>query len=482
MLAPASTLSLSDKIEKVIEGVHANRDDIVKLLDEYNIHTPEQCSETENDKHQRGLVIITDLEPDDVLAILMMRQRRRGHVPVVIHIADLDWKDKGGILAKKIVMAATALGRGYAQRLVVLNADRHEDEMRKARTQLKQLKQSSGLDPEWVFIAPGRGKLEGLMKDFGKAPCHVYSGSFNTRLPQMSQADIEAIVKVAEPMHDSAHFIFTKNYAGLASLRSLWPTLGEDITVWNPAFGEAWHQFAQEFDAMLINPGHPSLFLRPSDLPKDADPLTPEERAHFKEKVAPLFGDPSKPGANTAEYAKALVNAEYFNKLTGFKKPTAVALAQDLRDGPLCDMLVPISDWLRNEGKQILQDVEVKSGKWLLDPEKGFTKILPADATEAGAEAGLCEGTMVALRDPATDMVEIKKELLKAIKEMTEIHIQSHRHPSMVPMLPAPTAAPILPGGVKEKGAVDAAPPGHPTLLATSFSSASKAKRDDRVS
>ena len=143
---------------------------------------------------------------------------------------------------------------------------------------------------------------------------------------------------------------------------------------------------------------------------------------------------------------------------------------------------MPISDWLRNEGKQILQDVEVKSGKWLLDPEKGFTKILPADATEAGAEAGLCEGTMVALRDPATDMVEIKKELLKAIKEMTEIHIQSHRHPSMVPMLPAPTAAPILPGGVKEKGAVDAAPPGHPTLLATSFSSASKAKRDDRVS
>ena len=185
MLAPASTLSLSDKIEKVIEGVHANRDDIVKLLDEYNIHTPEQCSETKNDKHQRGLVIITDLEPDDVLAILMMRQRRRGHVPVVIHIADLDWKDKGGILAKKIVMAATALGRGYAQRLVVLNADRHEDEMRKARTQLEQLKQSSGLDPEWVFIAPGRGKLEGLMKDFGKAPCHVYSGSFNTRLPQI---------------------------------------------------------------------------------------------------------------------------------------------------------------------------------------------------------------------------------------------------------------------------------------------------------
>lgn len=448
----------ANRIRNVITGVQANRDDIVKLLDANNIATPEKYADTPPlPKGGRPLVVVTDQEPDDILSIMMMRQRRPGPLPIVIHVADLQWKDRGGILAKKIVLSACALGRTYAARLIVFDGtEKDQQAMEKAQTQFKEMMQASeGVDPEWMFIAPGRGRLTQLMSGFGQAPCHVYSGSFNTRLPQMSKEDIEAIRRVAKPINDSAAFIFTKNFSGLQSLNNLWPELGEDIKRWNASYAEAWRQFAQEFDAMLINPGHPGLFFKPRDKP-DEDPLTPEERQHFTDVVTPLFGDPTAPGAETWKYAKALVDASYFNKMTGFKKPTALALASGKRDGPLCDMLCPISDWLRNEGSK-LQEVEVKVGLWSLNHEKGFTKILPPDAPMAdpptpapaaggaaaqegkrgsnslppaasGAvndapaeELGLCEGTMVALLNPETDTVHIKAELVRVVEEMTTI-------------------------------------------------------------
>jgi len=306
----------------------------------------------------------------------------------------------------------------------------------------EQLVQSKGVAPEWMFLAPGRGHLTELMKDAQPAPCHIYSGSYNTRLPQMTKLDIEAIRRVATPMYDSAQFIFTKDYDGLKSLNKLWPELGDDILKWNSSCSEAWRQFSDEFDAMLINPGHPGLFFKPD---KDADPLTPDERSHFDNTVAPLFGDPSVPGAETRRYATALADAPYFSKVAGFKKPTVQSLATGTLDGPLCDVLVPLSDWLCNEGSQG-HGVEVTTGLWSLNPERGFTKILPMDTPMAPqmandvsdgpvegvspnvygntimdpniAEMGLCEGTMVALQNPAKEAANIKVELLAAVKEM----------------------------------------------------------------
>merc|ERR1711957_79908 len=177
----------------------------------------------------------------------------------------------------------------------------------------EQKKFCDGRDPEWVFLAPGRGKLKELMSQVGAAPCHIYSGAFNTRLPQMTKSDIDAITRVAQPMHDSAHFIFTKqhdkDYKGMESLRGLWPDLGKDIATWNRGFAEAWRQFSQEFDASLINPGRPNLFKRD-------DPLTDEENKYFTEKIKPLYGDPSQAGALTQPYARAIVEAPFFEKVT----------------------------------------------------------------------------------------------------------------------------------------------------------------------
>jgi len=436
---------IARKITRVIEGVQKNRHDLVSLLLSEEVPLPtkfEEIHELRPGAHP--LVIISDFEPDDILAILMMRQRRPGPLPVVIQIADLSWKDKGGILAKKMVLAATALGRTFAERLVVLDGtDQDPSQMAKARELLQeQLEASNGVAPEWMFLAPGRGHLTELMKDAQPAPCHIYSGSYNTRLPQMTKMDVEAIRRVAAPIYDSAQFVFTKDHAGLKSLNKLWPELGDDVLRWNSSCSEAWRQFSDEFDAMLINPGHPGLFFKPD---KDADPLTTDERSHFNNRVAPLFGDPSAPGAETRRYAEALAEAPYFSKVVGFKQPTVQALATGTLDGPLCDVLVPLSDWLRNEGGRD-QSVEVKTGLWSLNPDRGFTKILPMDAPMAPkmandvsdgpvegvspnvlgnatmdpstTEMGLCEGTMVALRNPADETANIKVELLAAIEEM----------------------------------------------------------------
>merc|ERR1712130_773091 len=76
------------------------------------------------------------------------------------------------------------------------------------------------------------------------------------------------------------------------------------------------------------------------------------------------------------------------------------------------DLLVPLSDWLRNEGNAS-QNVQINAGQWSLDPKTGFTRIIDSDA--------LCPADQVGLENPRDDAEALQVELSRGVCEMTQV-------------------------------------------------------------
>lgn len=337
-------------------------------------------------------VIYTDLEPDDVFAIACIRFST--DFPVCIFSVDRSpyGKDEGGIFAKKLVMATAALGHGFLQNLFILDgtdadlrvvADIH------AKVKVEETRYSSR-PSEWYIMAPGRGRLQSLLDQVPKNTVRIYSGAFNTRTPNTTPEDLAAIAAIAEPIRDSAAFIFSGVAPEFRSLLSVWPSIEEDIQQINQVFAEAWHIFCADFDGKLVGATHPKLF---------AEPLTEDQKEHFDCLVAPLY-----PG-KVSEYCEALRTSPYFNKVTDFKKSTVCALASGRLDGPVCDVLIPLGEVLHVQGH-----TAETSGRWSCDNRSGHTKI---------SKEGPCTGSSLKLLDPAAARpvfeAELRTRILQAL-------------------------------------------------------------------
>ena len=193
----------------------------------------------------------------------------------------------------------------------------------------------------------------------------------------MHEADVQAIASLADPLTDVASFTFTAGHPRLQSLAGLWPEVGKECQRVNPWFTEAWRIFALEFNAHLVRPDHPKLF---------KEGLTEDERRSLK-TIANL---------SMQDYCRELLCGTLANKLTGYKVSTIRALAEGCYDGPLCDVLVPLSQTC---------DVELKRGFWKLDPITGHTCV--------DNIAGLCPVESPKLQGGAFADVEGLKEVLR---------------------------------------------------------------------
>eukprot|EP00930_Biecheleria_cincta_P020241 TRINITY_DN15265_c0_g1_i1.p1 TRINITY_DN15265_c0_g1~~TRINITY_DN15265_c0_g1_i1.p1 ORF type:complete len:398 (+),score=70.55 TRINITY_DN15265_c0_g1_i1:66-1259(+) len=343
-------------------------------------------------------VIYTDLEPDDIFAIACIRFDR--DFPICIFSVDRSspWgKDEGGIYAKKLVMATAALGREFLHNLFIL--DGTEADVRvvadiHAKVKVEETKYS-GRPSEWYIMAPGRGRLRSLLDQVPKTSVRIYSGSFNTRAPNMTPEDLVAIAAIAEPIRDSAAFVFSGGAPEFRSLLSVWPSMEADIQQINSVFIEAWHIFCADFDGRLVGATHPKLF---------AGPLTEDEKAHFDSLVGPLY-----PG-KIQEYCEALRTSPYFSKVTGFKQSTVYSLASGCLDGPLCDVLISLGEVMHGQGH-----TEETTGRWSCDNQSGHTKI---------SKEGPCNGSSLKLLDPAAARpafeAELRNRVLQALAATRE--------------------------------------------------------------
>jgi len=345
------------------------------------------------DRPGKPVVVYTDLEPDDVLALMCMRASNRR--PIAIYSADLQQpygKDVGGVLAKKLLLAATGLGLAFLRDLFILDgSDADVEATQRIRNAVSAAEAQCGVGAsDWYIMAPGRGRLPALLRGQPRTLVRIYSGSFNTRKPNSTAEDLEAIASVAETLRDSSAFIFRGSHPKLDCIAACWETLDADVVQANPLFAEIWRIFAAEFDGKLVDPKHPSLF---------GTPLSPEEQQHFDEKIAPLAKDSMK------DYCQALLKSDCFDKVAGYKKATVKALAAEKLDCGICDVLIPMGEFLYPQGY-----TEKATGRWSCNHEKGHTAI--------GSD-GVCDGERLSLRDPdaAWEMFskEVRMRVLRAI-------------------------------------------------------------------
>eukprot|EP00443_Scrippsiella_acuminata_P077915 CAMPEP_0115484776 /NCGR_PEP_ID=MMETSP0271-20121206/59566_1 /TAXON_ID=71861 /ORGANISM="Scrippsiella trochoidea, Strain CCMP3099" /LENGTH=377 /DNA_ID=CAMNT_0002912709 /DNA_START=1 /DNA_END=1134 /DNA_ORIENTATION=+ len=358
---------IAEAITQVIEGLRVGGD-LRALFEQHGVRTP-QCPAPPSDE---VAVVYTDLEPDDIFAILCIRKVRP--VSAVVFTVDREKKDTGSILEKKLVMAATAFGLDFMASMVIVESPSDQE---KASDLIRSVAEAAST-VFWYVLAPGRGNLTVLLR----SPCQsnrvfLYSGSFNTREPNMHASDVNAIAALANPLTDLASFVFTAGHPRLRSLAALWPEVGEDCLQVNPWFAQAWRIFALEFNACLIHHQHPKLF---------KEPLAEDEKRLLKS-----IGELS-----TQEYCRELIRGPLASKLAGYKVSTVRALAEGLYDGPLCDALVPLAE---------TYDVELKCGFWVLDPKTGHTRV--DDVT------GLCPVMSPMLRGGAAASVDDLKEELR---------------------------------------------------------------------
>lgn len=191
--------------------------------------------------------------------------------------------------------------------------------------------------------------------------------------------DMACIAELAKygggPLTDIASFIFCGGKdtpPELGSLALLVPTLGNDIQEVNPYLSAAWKSYIEEFDYDLLKPNKLWVLT-----------LSEEE----KEAVAP---------------AQALYDAKDFwayvqaiwelpegikAKIKPFKKRVFRSLVDyGCTEGPVCDVLIYLSEWLSDPANPHHHALEVVEGPWVVNKDKGITSVsLDEPAEEGGA-------------------------------------------------------------------------------------------------
>jgi hypothetical protein len=381
------------------------------------------------------LVVYTDLEPDDIFAIALQRglpEYAGATPPLVIFTADPARKDSGGVVQLKLDMAAAALGSDFVDHLLIVEGSGDDGTLpaREAVLRTAAERISSGVasalascrgsnstsldssemvhvvDVRLMCIAPGRGNIAALHRalqatelwestQFSMSVC-LYSGSFNTRLPNTLRCDVTALSAFVSdkgcgrPLTDVSRYVFARGTKGgaLDGICCLCPELeskleGDDGGGGsNPSFAAAWRAFELHFYPPLIGPSNGNLF--PSSGPGS---LTHDEQASYDLIASEVFqSDP-------CAYARRLLaSTDLMAKVAPYKRTTIVSLAQDARDGPLCDVLLPLVAWARVEKPAWL---EWKTGRWVLDGSSGII-----GTTEEGHEGQLCAAEQPVLVDP----------------------------------------------------------------------------------
>ena len=260
------------------------------------------------------LFVYTDLEPDDIFAILChvkMLLPDLAKPPLIVWTTQfLDEKDErdekgrkktgkdgSGIYVKKKLLATTALGMKLVNGMIEV-ADVAQEHERLEKSPAKKSIKDDGMqraanelhnwattmvkcDLEVLIMAPGRGHLGILQKCLDKleqgneawpnllrgSTVRLYSGTFNMK--GMTEKDIGFIKKTTKlsgnPLVDVAHFLYTGKSQGglgedgkqLSNLSFLCPQLGKRIEEVNPFLGASWKKYSELFNLKILDPSNP---------------------------------------------------------------------------------------------------------------------------------------------------------------------------------------------------------------------------------
>lgn len=350
-----------------------------------------------SDSGKTLLVFFTDLEPDDVMFMAQMWKYLREKdtsccTPLVIFSAELDGKDGGEIFEKKILLTALMMGQVDLKVLTpapdfpqgTLPKERHPlaDKMENLRDAniksiAEQVKSFKGTEVKFYICAPGRGNLAALVQDLSpsgsltpsgatsaditSAPrtVNMYSGQFNIK--GMSDLDLNALCLLVGDkgvLVDAAKFPFfggnqahglTKSFTTFAI-----PSFAPLLSCRHPLIAAFWGLMNDEFNKKLIAP----------------EKLFEESyMGHVHEKrITTLYKE-----GKIKEYAQLIAGDPHlFGKVVPKKKVTLRAFACDCCDAPLCDQLLFLNVWLKDNQPQAAGDgpnAEEFSQTWIRSEE-----------------------------------------------------------------------------------------------------------------
>ena len=201
----------STVVENVIGNVVCNGGlKLPELCLQYEVPTPRGLSYPSQWEGQDTLVIYTDLEPDDIFAILSIitsKIKQLTAPPIVIFTADPKNQDTGTIFQKKMVMSALALGLDFMSQMLITTGSPTGGDygslkppytgvetewthvMQEATTRIGDAATKGTGPVHFYFLAPGRGNIAGMHAQMasqnwyselaGRCKVSIYSGSFN---------------------------------------------------------------------------------------------------------------------------------------------------------------------------------------------------------------------------------------------------------------------------------------------------------------
>lgn len=396
------------------------------------------------------LVIFSDCEPDDQMAIAqewqlfaqVLGKDPKAYRPLLIFKANFVDKDTGTVFQKKLLMLRLFLGLQPDEVFVVCGAeDNGEDEKthavhphhagvygqradtfsQVAQALAKLATESGDAGVDVALISPGKGVLgeilstlreqqsEGYARLQGHCRCRMYTGGFNTRNSSESDwAELKAFLgerSQVEPLVDMSKFGFFGGQDALPCTESIGTFEKASVSEWInakwPKLSAAWMSFALEFNADLIAPTNTKLFTKldeagkPKFLPFD-EVLEGEELARYQAMVAILESQ------GCQAYCAALLHDEpIYKQVTKFKQGTVRALANRQADGPLCDQLCFLWDYLRltrgEEAAEILD--KGPTGMWTINKERGFSGVRTGGDANPELDMGI-QALQPKLRNP----------------------------------------------------------------------------------
>jgi hypothetical protein len=379
------------KLDTLVQSMHDGKYDVKALLQEHDQdrrHHAEKTTTIDEDL----MVCVSDLEPDDTMAIAQLWQlkvetRKMRREPIVIYAADFTDKEKGTVFEKKLLMTQLMLG---TENLYVVTPDPalgkdgntkqalHWSGQRESalRQVCEEIANFPGKNIHFYIMAPGRGNLGGMKKvltQMGKWPLKqdftvsLYSGSFNMRgmqlddLPVLKEIAAQA-AKGGHPMMDAAKF----------------PFFGKDNShPWAESFTTfATEHFARELNLSAnpllvaalkaLNDEHNMGLIAPEKLYKDRE-LEPFEKKRFDVIQQNYPND-------LPTYCNDIIeDFVLYCKTPNFKKSTIAAFAFKNCDSPLCDQLIFIMEYMLSHHPKHL--TRTQPGKWNVDEKKGFTSV-----------------------------------------------------------------------------------------------------------
>jgi len=344
----------------------------------------------------RLMVVFTDLEPDDTMAIAQLwrwkvEQLAMHRPPIIVFTVDFLNKDAGLVFEKKLLVAALVLGavpfyviscRGEEHSEIL--PEKAERWMKERKALLEQLATDilsfRGDQVDLYLMSPARGALADMESTLQSRGCwplkaswnvSMYSGKFN--MVGFHQDDIETLRNLVMNMSKSRTLVDVAKWPFFggdqcdkvtASLSSFAKEgFAADLSTAYPLLAAALKLLSDEYNWSLVNPKH--LFVH---LPEEKQSELPALQKDYEEAHQP---------EQLAAFAHKIFNDEdLFRYVKNVKKSTLQAFAYHACDSPLCDQLLFLYEWLLEKGTSLLAKHDAP-GRWILPEGKKYSIVEP---------------------------------------------------------------------------------------------------------